>query len=116
MIRKAMKQRFDTVQSMINSAAEAVEKKYNPNQPRVPVGQSGGGRWASSSSASPVIGDPRRIRILEDTWVWEYEDAGGKTVRGELIPSNNGAQHQMRRPDGGIDVIQGKLIQGSARQ
>ena len=46
MIRKAMKQRFDTVQSMINSAAEAIEK-YSPTQARAPAGTERGGQWTS---------------------------------------------------------------------
>ena len=46
MIRKAMKQRFDTVQSMINSAAEAIEK-YSPTQARAPAGTDRGGQWTS---------------------------------------------------------------------
>ena len=46
MIRKAMKQRFDTVQNKINSAAEAVEK-YSPTQARAPAGTERGGQWTS---------------------------------------------------------------------
>ena len=42
-------------------------RKYDPNQPRVPAGQAGGGQWTHEdgipSSARPIFHDPRRLAV-----------------------------------------------------
>ena len=42
-------------------------RKYDPNQPRVPAGEAGGGQWMregdSPSSVQPIFHDPRRLAV-----------------------------------------------------
>ena len=42
-------------------------RKYDPNQPRVPAGEAGGGQWMregdNPSSVQPIFHDPRRLAV-----------------------------------------------------
>lgn len=50
-----------------------LEVKYSPNQPRVPAGQPGGGRWTSGGGISqiPYRPDPNVVRQAE----WLFDDS-----------------------------------------
>jgi hypothetical protein len=41
--------------------AQALRKKYDPNQPRVPAGEPGGGQWTSEESSEIDFSAARRV-------------------------------------------------------
>ena len=45
-----LQDRIDVMQKRIDDLTEVINKRFNPSQPRVPSGQSGGGRWAGNGS------------------------------------------------------------------
>lgn len=52
---------------------QQIEHKYNPNQPRVPAGNSNGGRWTDGGASSPLLAP---ISIPMDAFGFEGADGG----------------------------------------
>ena len=50
---------FISAVSELKSQLEDWERRYNPNQPRIPAGQPGGGRWSGGSGEPGRPFEPR---------------------------------------------------------
>jgi HK97 family phage portal protein len=64
------------------------ERKFNPDQPRVPAGQPGGGRWTGDGGGGLNLGGDDRVRLVQIEGERQYsvnldeeEVDGGHTIR-----------------------------------
>lgn len=115
--------------------------KYDPNQPRVPVGNPGGGQWTNGATPGGRVNSRREvIRDLNKRQPWEAVDStfrsdgslaqqtvimrNGSAIRSEFAAanalSNWDERHLVMTPDGALTVFENKgdvqTIKGASGQ
>ena len=82
---------------------QRIERKYNPDQPRVPAGNSNGGQWTSGGASSPLQSP---VGIPMDVFGFEGADSGleGLTQLAFLGPLVQGAAQAGRAVALGIEA------------
>jgi hypothetical protein len=48
---------------------ESIERKFDPNQPRVPKGEANGGQWTREGAASPAASAAATLSDVRQAWI-----------------------------------------------
>lgn len=104
---RATNNAFDEIVDRVTAAKDGEKSlKYDPNQPRVPAGNSEGGRWVSSHDTSGR--SYANIRETENSITNQRrEHSFGYNKDGELIAFHTGTKDQTRFTEEELELIRG---------
>jgi hypothetical protein len=123
-----------TLRGWTREVRDDIERRYNPHQPRVPAGQSGGGQWTDGSGGKPLLQDamartrPGSRGALDETIEDLLEggtprgfgnSGGGRRAAQEMprIPQANRAAGKIKALDKkGAEDLQEVLVSRAQRQ
>lgn len=75
--------RFET---KLRRLSRALDRRYSPNQPRVPAGSPGGGQWTSGGGGSGAVSDVSPVQVALNTVANVVSDATATLLVGERDP------------------------------
>jgi hypothetical protein len=102
-----------------NALSTPTVQKYNPEQPRVPAGQSGGGQWTKEGEGGPssnLSASPQRTEVTSDSGPSYAIPVNDSRVISDVTPDNTwkpGAQYAQDevRPGVGLSATLRALVE-----